>query len=183
MFNPLLLTVCEYVVKMDFNKRALWCCLLVAMSLLSACAAPPPKDFGGKWKPVNRFQDTTSEIPLNQAYTFYASPMDETLRTMLRRWTKDSGLQFSYQLQSDYTLYKAVAQIHTTDVYAASQELSSIYAPQGVSVTTDGHEIRVSVASASNPAPASATAPAATPEPAPAAPANAPQNTSPAQAK
>lgn len=186
--NPLSSLVCEYVVKTDFNKRAPWSCLLLATSLLSACAAPPPKDFGGKWKPVNHFQDTTSEIPLNQAYTYYASPMDETLRTMLRRWTKDSGLQFSYQLQSDYTLYKAVTQIHTTDVYAATQQLSSIYAAQGVSVTTDGRQVLVGVASASSngatnsatPSAAPANAPSSAPQEAPKA---APQDTAPAQAK
>lgn len=132
--------------KKEFSKRALSCCVLLAAASLAACGTPPAKDFGGSWKPVNRFQDAPSEIPLNQPYTYYASPMDETLRTMLRRWTKDAGLQFSYQLQSDYTLYKAVTQIHTTDVYTAASELSSIYAAQGVSVTTDGHEIRVSAA-------------------------------------
>jgi hypothetical protein len=151
--------------------------VLLAAASLVACGTPPAKDFGGSWKPVNRFQDTTSEIPLNQVYTYYAAPMDETLRTMLRRWTKDAGLQFSYQLQSDYTLYKAVTQIHTTDVYSATAELSSIYAAQGVSVTTDGHEIRVSAArmsdGGSTEAPASGTPPS-TP---------APQNTTPAQAK
>lgn len=169
---------------MDFNKRALWPCLLFAMSLLSACGTPPAKDFGGKWKPVNRFQDTTSEIPLNQAYTYYASPMDETLRTMLRRWSKDSGLQFSYQLQSDFTLYKAVAQIHTTDVYAATQQLSTIYAAQGVTVTTDGREILVGAASASHGDTSNATPPAAAPtHAAPATPAAAPQSAAPAQAK
>lgn len=169
--------------KTDFNKRTLWCCLLATAALLSACAAPPAKDFGGKWKPVNRFQDTTSEIPLNQAYTYYASPMDETLRTMLRRWTKDSGLQFSYQLQSDYTLYKAVAQIHTTDVYAATQQLSSIYAAQGVSVTTDGHEILVGVASASNTAPTTSATPTTAAPAVQEAPAPSAQGSSPAQAK
>ncbi len=164
--------------KKEFSKRALSCCVLLAAASLAGCGTPPAKDFGGSWKPVNHFQDAPSEIPLNQAYTYYAAPMDETLRTMLRRWTKDAGLQFSYQLQSDYTLYKAVTQIHTTDVYSATSELSSIYAAQGVSVTTDGHEIRVSAARMSDStgttgAPASGTQPN-TP---------APQNTPPAQAK
>jgi len=159
-------------VKKELSKRALSCCVLLAAASLAACGTPPAKDFGGSWKPVNHFQDTPSEIPLNQAYTYYASPMDETLRTMLRRWTKDAGLQFSYQLQSDYTLYKAVTEIHTTDVYTAASELSSIYAAQGVSVTTDGHEIRVSAARmsegpadapASGPQPNNATPPSAAP--------------------
>lgn len=158
--------------KKELSKRALSCCVLLAAASLAACGTPPAKDFGGSWKPVNHFQDTPSEIPLNQAYNYYASPMDETLRTMLRRWTKDAGLQFSYQLQSDYTLYKAVTQIHTTDVYSATAELSSIYAAQGVAVTTDGHEIRVSAArmsdgAADTPAsgaqPTTATPPAAAP--------------------
>jgi len=146
------------------SKRAITCCLLAATALLAGCGTPPAKDYGGAWKPVNHFQDAPSEIPLNQAYTYYASPMDETLRTMLRRWTKDAGMQFSWQLQSDYTLYKPVTSIHTTDVYAATSELSSIYAAQGVDVTTDGHEIRVSAARSSNndaeaPSPPSANPP------------------------
>lgn len=116
---------------------------MLAAFTLTACATHAAKDFGGSWKPVNRFQDTPTEIPLNQAYTYYASPMDETLRSMLRRWAKDSGMQFSYQLRSDYTLYKPVTRIRTTDVYAATAELSSIYATQGVSISTDGREIMV----------------------------------------
>jgi hypothetical protein len=69
---------------------------------------------------------------------------------MLRRWAKDAGLKLSYELPSDYTLYQAVAQIHTTDLHAAASQLSSIYAAQGVAVSTDGHEIRVSIARASS---------------------------------
>lgn len=127
--------------KTDFLKRTMQCALMLIALLLTACATSAPKDFGGIWKPVNRFQDAPTEIPLNPAYTYYASPMDETLRSMLRRWAKDSGMQFSYQLPSDYTLYKAVAKIRTTDIRSAAAELSAIYATQGVSVSTDGREI------------------------------------------
>ena len=137
------LSNCERKVKTVFLKQTMQCTLLLAALLLTACATPAAKDFGGSWKPVNHFQDAPTEIPLNPAYTYYASPMDETLRSMLRRWAKDSGMQFSYQLQSDYTLYKSVAKIRTTDIYAATTELSSIYAAQGVSVSTDGREIAV----------------------------------------
>jgi len=119
--------------------------------VLTGCGTPPAKDFGGSWRQVNRFQEAPTEIPLNQTYTYYASPMDETLRTMLRRWAKDSGLQFSYQLQSDYTLYKPVTEIHTMDVYAATSQLTSIYAVQGISVTTDGHQILVTAARTASP--------------------------------
>nr|WP_132141314.1 hypothetical protein [Luteibacter rhizovicinus] len=121
---------------------------LLTTLALTGCGTPPAKDYGGSWKPVNRFQDTPSEIPLSVAYSFYASPMDGTLKTMLTRWASDSGMTLSYRLQSDFTLYKRASEIHTTDIQDAATELSSIYATQGVSVTAVGREIRVEQASA-----------------------------------
>lgn len=130
--------------KKDFLlKRVLMGSLLPITLVLPGCGTHSAKDFGGSWRQANRFGEAPTEIPLNQSYTYYASPMDETLRTMLRRWAKDSGMQLSYQLQSDYTLYKAITKIHTTDVREAASELSAIYAAQGVSVTTDDREILV----------------------------------------
>ena len=118
---------------------------------LSGCGTPAAKDFGGSWKPVNRFQDQTTEIPLAQAYTFYASPMDGTLKTMLTRWSKDTGMTLSYQLMSDYTLYKPVEQVRTRDVRSAAAELSSIYGAEGILVTINDKQILVTVASVSKP--------------------------------
>jgi hypothetical protein len=93
--------------------------------------------------PVNRYQDAPAEIPLAPAYTFHATPIDVTLKTMLGRWAADADLKLSYRLDSDFTLHKPVARIRTTDIQAASFELSAIYAAQGVSVTADGKQILV----------------------------------------
>lgn len=119
------------------------CACLPVLAVLTACGTPPPSDYGGEWSPVNRFQDVTSEIPLSPAYTFHATPIDETLKTMLERWATDAGLKLSYRLGSDFTLYKPVARIRTTDIQAATSALSAIYAAQGVSVTADGKQIVV----------------------------------------
>lgn len=132
--------------KKDFFKRALMGTSMIAMLALAGCGTPPAKDFGGRWKPANRFQDAPTEIPLAKTYTYYASPMDGTLKSMLTRWTKDSGMQLNYQLPSDYTLYKPVSQIRTPDIQAAASELSSIYASQGVSVSADNRQILVQAA-------------------------------------
>lgn len=118
---------------------------------LVGCGTPPAKDFGGSWKPVNRFQDKPTEIPLALTYTFYASPMDGTLKTMLTRWSKDTGMTLSYQLTSDFTLYQPVSKIQTNDVRAAVAELSTIYAAEGVLVTINDKQILVSVANISKP--------------------------------
>jgi len=119
---------------------------MLAALALSGCGTPPAKDFGGSWKPINRFQDAPSEIPLAQPYAFYASPMDGTLKTMLTRWSKDSGMVLSYQLHSDFTLFKPVAQIHTPNAKAAAAELSAIYASEGVQISVSDRQIIVEAA-------------------------------------
>jgi hypothetical protein len=115
-----------------------------------------PKDFGGSWTPVNRFQSAPTEIPLSPAYTFYASPMDATLRSMLNRWASDNGLQLSYQIGSDFTLHQPVARVRTNDIQSAVGELSAIYEPQGIAITVDGKQIVVQAAGTAAPAAASA---------------------------
>lgn len=117
--------------------------LLLPAILLAGCGTPPAKDFGGRWKPVNRFQSTTTEIPLNRPYTYYAAPMDETLRNMLVRWTTDTGMTLVYRLPSDYTLFAPVTKVRTADVRLAASELSAIYAAQGISVTVSDGRLQV----------------------------------------
>jgi len=144
-------TICERDVNKVFSTTAVIGIPLALTFALAGCGTPAAKDFGGSWKPVNRFQDQTTEIPLAQSYTFYASPMDGTLKTMLTRWSKDTGMSLSYQLMSDYTLYKPVAQIRTRDVRSAAAELNSIYATEGVLVTINDKQILVTVANMSKP--------------------------------
>jgi hypothetical protein len=130
--------------------------------LLSACGTPAAKDFGGSWKPVNRYDDKAVEIPLAVPYTYYAAPMDGTLKVMLTRWSTDTGTKLDYKLRSDFTLPKSASAIHTTESRDAASQLSAIYAPQGVVVLIDGPAIVVEEASAivpPSPAPSAAGAP------------------------
>jgi hypothetical protein len=126
--------------------------LAILAFMVVGCGAPGPKEYGGSWAPVNRFQSAATEIPLSPAYTFYASPMDATLRTMLKRWASDNGLQLTYQIGSDFTLHQPVAKVRTNDLQSAMGELSAIYAPQGVSVSADGKQILVQATGAAAPA-------------------------------
>jgi len=135
-------------VKKDFFKQALMAVSLSAVAMLAGCATPAAKDFGGRWKPVNHFQNAPTEIPLAKTYTFYAAPMDGTLKTMLARWAKDSGLQLSYLLQSDFALYTAVSPLRTTDIQEAIAKLNQLYAQQDVLISVDNRQIQVRSASA-----------------------------------
>lgn len=130
--------------------------------LLSACGTPAAKDFGGSWKPVNKYDDKVVEIPLALPYTYYAAPMDSTLKTMLTRWTKDTGLKLQYRLRSDFSLTRAASGIHTTELRDATAQLSKIYGAQGVAVTVNGSDLVVEEVSASV-APAPAAPPASAP--------------------
>ena len=124
---------------------------MLAALALTGCATPSAPDYGGSWKPVNRYAATTTEIPLAQAYEFYASPMDGTLKTMLTRWSKDTGIKLSYQLSSDYTLPTPASQVHTANIRLAASELNGIFAPQGVSIAVSDWQIVVQQISAADP--------------------------------
>jgi hypothetical protein len=144
--------------------------LPLAAVLLAGCGAPPPADFGSNWTALNQFRDTPQEVPLVPAYVYYASPMDGTLRGMLRRWADDNAMPLVWQLNSDYTLHKAVARLRATSLQAAANELNQIYTSQGVSITVDTERILVRLnPPAEQPAspvdqPASAAAPALPPK-------------------
>lgn len=114
---------------------------------LAGCAAPPSKDFGGRWRPVNQFQSAPERIQLQQPYVFYASPLDGTLKNMLARWARDTGMRLDYKLPYDYTLYTPVSGLRSRDISDAVAHLSSIYSGEHVAITAVGHEIVVESAS------------------------------------
>ncbi len=131
--------------------------IAVAAITMAGCATTPAPDFGGRWKPVNRFDAAPTEIPLYSSYAFQASPMDGTLKAMLERWAADSGMTLDYRLGSDYTLHGGVARISTTSAQQAVADVTTAYAAQGVYVSIVGNKI---VAGSSAAVPTAATAPA-----------------------
>lgn len=112
---------------------------------MAGCASHAP-DISGRWRPVNHFSETPQSIPLYQTYVFYPSPMDRTLKSMLTRWAKDSKRTLSYLHSSDFTLYRDIADIRTTDIDDAVARLNSAYSVEGVSITSDGRQIVVRAA-------------------------------------
>lgn len=137
--------------------------LAVQMVATAGCATKPAPEYGGRWKAVNRYAEVPQEIPLYQAYAFYPSPMDGTLKTMLERWARDSRMTLSYESGSDFTLHAGVAPIRTNDLGQAVSQLSTAYAAQGISVSTEGNKIVVRNAAPVSAALAPADATAATP--------------------
>lgn len=116
--------------------------------LIGGCATPQAPEFGGRWRPVNRFASTTEAVPLQQSYVFQASPMDGTLKNMLERWAKDSGMTLSYLHPYDFRLHAPVATIHTGDLNVAASRLNEVYARQQVSVSVQGNQLVVKLVDA-----------------------------------
>ncbi len=117
--------------------------LLLAAGLLAGCSTRPARDFGGSWRPANVFPARPTAIPLRTAYTFYAAPMDGTLKAMLSRWAHDTQRELAYHHAVDLTLYAGVAGIHTTDLDTAIAELNRLYAAQDVLITATSRTIAV----------------------------------------
>lgn len=120
--------------------------MVFSLTFLAGCGTAPPKDFGGRWKPVNRFATAPTEIPLYSSYVFQASPTDRTLKKMLERWAADTGLVLDYRLPSDYTLFGPIAAISTTNAQQAASEVSSVFHAQGLLVSINGASVVVSSA-------------------------------------
>ncbi len=135
--------------KQAFLSKGCVVAVVTAAVMLAGCATKPAPDFGGRWKPVNNFARTTQEIPLYSSYVYQASPADGTLKTMLERWAKDSGMSLDYRLSSDYTLFNAVSTLSTTNPQQAMIDLSAAYSAQGVLVSIVGNQIVVQSVSAS----------------------------------
>ncbi|WP_313318541.1 hypothetical protein [Stenotrophomonas sp.] len=131
-------------------RNTLCVAFLSSIALLAGCSAPKPTEPSGKWMPVNRMAEAPQAIPLHASYLYQASPVDGTLKGMLTRWAKDSGLTLSYLHPNDYTLFGPVADIHTISVAEAAAALSAAYAAQGVLVVVERQQIIVSVAAVSN---------------------------------
>ncbi len=117
--------------------------LLFAAGMLASCGTRPARNFGGTWRPANVFPERPTAIPLRTAYTYYAAPMDGTLKTMLTRWARDTQRELAYRHTVDLTLYAGVASIHTTNLDTAVDELNRLYAAQDILVTVTGRAIAV----------------------------------------
>jgi hypothetical protein len=111
--------------------------------MLASCGTRPARNFGGTWRPANVFPERPTAIPLRTAYTYYAAPMDGTLKTMLTRWARDTQRELAYRHTVDLTLYAGVASIHTTNLDTAVDELNRLYAAQDILVTVTGRAIAV----------------------------------------
>lgn len=118
------------------------------LAALAGCATPQAADPRGKWRPVHQFSEVPQAIPLQQAYVFQAFPSDQTLKSLLTRWSSDAGLRLSYLHASDYTLHAPVALLRTTSIEQASAALTAAYAAQGVQVSAERGAIVVSRAQA-----------------------------------
>lgn len=156
----------------DVRRILVTAAVLLLGASLSGCGTPSARNFGGKWKPANGFPAHPTEIPLHPAYTFYAAPMDATLKTLLARWARDTRRELAYRAAFDVTLYAPVAAIRTADIDAAVADLNRIYAAQKLHVTATDRSIVVGPADGTTPsattqAPAVATVqePPATPRP------------------
>jgi hypothetical protein len=136
--------------------------MLAVLAVTTACTTAAP-EYGGHWKPVNRYAEIPQEIPLYEAYVFYPSPMDGTLRTMLERWARDSNMALSYLHPSDFTLHSAVADIRTNNLQDAALQLTAAFAQQGVSITAEDNQIVVRGSAPSTASISAGTSPAAKP--------------------
>lgn len=115
---------------------------IVAVLLVSGCdSTPPAKNFSGSWTPINSFPSETREIPLVVQRTYQASTIDITLKNMLDRWAKESGVVLQYEHPSDFVLHSPVSKIQSPTLSGALIEVNSLFAEQKVFARMYGNAV------------------------------------------
>ncbi|MGY3266662.1 hypothetical protein [Lysobacter sp. HA35] len=131
--------------------------VVAATASLAACATRPPPSATGRWMPVNHYDAQSIALPLRPAYVYYAAPVDRTLKGLLERWARDSKMELEYRHDSDFTLYRGVADLHGDDLRSTLAQLASLYAAQQVAIDVEGNRIVVKRAAAASTPAANAT--------------------------
>ena len=102
---------------------------------LTGCVAVNATSPTGSWRPVNQYTSNVQEIMLQKPHVFSASPLDMTLRTLLMRWSQESGARLQYEHMSDFTLQSRVANIQQNNLADAIKQLNAIYQSHGVLIS------------------------------------------------
>jgi len=139
-------------------KQHLMVCIACVALSQSACATQPAPGISGHWTAVNRYAAQPREIPLAPAHEFYASPLDQTLRSLLARWARDAHMSLDYRHRSDFTLYVPVSRIRASDLHDALSRLAALYSAEHVAIDVEGNAIVVRQAGQVLPANASEAA-------------------------
>lgn len=121
------------------KKHLLLILMISAVGLtLPACGTHRAPSFhGANWKPIHKYSDSVNKIPLRVTHVYAAQAADATLRTLLRRWASESGIQLIYSANHDFSLPKEVASIKTASLMRAVAQLGKVYRTHGVEVFLD----------------------------------------------
>ncbi|MDO5692743.1 MAG: hypothetical protein Q4G70_09725 [Pseudomonadota bacterium] len=103
--------------------------------VLGACSSPPPPpSFGSDWKQVNTFTTEVQTLPFHVEHMYVVRPLDRTLKGLMQRWAKESGMTLDYRASADFTLSVQTANVRSPVLPDALSCLNGVYQPHGASM-------------------------------------------------
>ncbi|WP_432591916.1 hypothetical protein [Stenotrophomonas maltophilia] len=120
--------------------------VLLVATTIAGCGTTPAPEFGGRWRPLDRFADVSTPILLQSRYVYYVAPVDRTLKGVLERWAADSGVPLTYRSAHDFTLHAGSSGVRATDLGTAVQQMESAYQRHGLQIRFESGTIVVRVA-------------------------------------
>ena len=100
--------------------------------LISGCANQSAPDFPNAWKPLNELPDQIAEIPLVKPHIYQVTQLDTTVKGLLERWGEEAKMPIVYDYSLDFTLYKKVLAIRSSNLSDALLELTRLYEDKGM---------------------------------------------------
>lgn len=100
--------------------------------LVVGCASQSAPDFPKSWKQLNELPDQVTEIPLFRPHVYQVTQLDTTVKGLLERWGEEAKMPVVYDYTLDFTLYKKVLAVRSTNLENALDELSKLYEDRGM---------------------------------------------------
>lgn len=122
--------------KLQIHARYTRICQAACSLLVAACAGCAGQDVkvSGPWQPVNALDATPRPISQAPVVQFIATPVDQTLRSLLARWAREGNWALDFRVASDFSLTQDAASIRAPSIESALATLNGIYAGSGVQI-------------------------------------------------
>lgn len=129
-----------------FSVETTTACLRLLLALVAAlgCGCATTESSAVRdWHPVNALASAPQPLSPGPQVRFISTPVDDSLRTLLSRWARESDASLEYRIATDYSLSVDAASIRATSIHAALEALNRIYAAHGLVIGTAGDVITV----------------------------------------
>ena len=110
---------------------------------LTGCASRALPELSDTWRPANNFDEAPRVIALFRPYTYQVLSVDSTLMQLVRRWAKDTNLNYDYRCDDDFSLPAKLEGKIYRELDVALDSINEVYDAFGINFSFSTKRILV----------------------------------------